>query len=107
MILCHLYKLIRFAISLLLPPEKPRKEWTIADVKAALAEKAKGFAGLEWETSLVDFCKLLELNPSFSARNEMYVKAGGKGAYHGSEEQNIWLHGQVMESLAKNGFGDD
>lgn len=109
MILCHLYKLIRFAISLLLPPEKPKKEWTIDDVKAALAEKAKAFLPIEldWDNSIVDLCRLLELNPSFAARNDMYVKAGGKGVYHGSEEQNIWLHKQVMESLAKSGFGDD
>ena len=108
MILCHLFKLIRYAISLLLPPEKPKKEWTIDDVKAALAEKAKATSSPhpDWDNSIVDLCRLLELNPSFAARNEMYVKAGGKGTYTGSEEQNIWLHGQVMESLAKHGFGD-
>lgn len=108
MILCNLFKLIRFAISLLLPPEKPKREWTIEDVKAALAEKAKGamYANLEWSTSIVDLCKLLDLNPSFGSRNDMYVKAGGTGVYMGSEEQNIWLHGQVMENLAKHGFAD-
>jgi len=107
MIICHLYKLIRFAISLLLPADKPKNEWTIDDVKAALAEKAKGAPMFkDWDKSIVDLCRLLDLNPSFSARNEMYVKAGGAGTYHGSEEQNIWLHGQVMESLAKNGFLD-
>lgn len=107
MILCHLFRLIRFAISLLLPTEKPKKEWTIDDVKAALTEKAKAIDHpLAWDTSLVDLCKLLELNPSFPARNEMYVKAGGIGGYQGSADQNIWLHSQVMESLAKHGFAD-
>jgi uncharacterized protein DUF3597 len=106
MFLCNLYRLIRFAISLLLPAEKPKQEWTIDDVKAALAAKAKATPDLDWDKSLVDLCRLLDLNPSFSSRNDMYVKAGGKGVYHGSEEQNIWLHGQVMESLAKNGFLD-
>lgn len=107
MILCHLYKLIRFAISLLLPADKPKHQWTMEEVRAALAEKAKAVPDLEWNTSIVDLCRLLDLNPSFPARNDMYVKAGGKGVYHGSEEQNIWLHRQVMENLAKHGFGDD
>lgn len=106
MILCHLYKLIRFAISLLLPPDKPKKEWTMEDVRAALAEKAKALLPLElaWETSVVDLCRVLELNPSLAARADMYRKAGGLGAYEGTAEQNIWLHGQVMENLAKHGF---
>lgn len=103
MILCNLYRLIRFAISLLLPPDKPKKEWTIEDVKVVLAEKAKGMT-LDWDKSIVDLCRLLELDPSFRARNDMYVKAGGKNHYIGSEEQNVWLHAKVMESLAAQGF---
>lgn len=108
MILCHLYKLIRFAISLLLPADKPKKEWTMDDVKAALAEKAKAFLPtvLAWDTSIVDLCKVLDLNPSLAARADMYRKAGGIGAYEGTAEQNIWLHNQVMENLAKHGFAD-
>lgn len=106
MILCHLFKMIRFAISLLMPPEKPKKEWTIDDVRAALAEKARDFPQFDWSRSIVDLCRLLELDPSFKARAEMYVKAGGKGAYEGSEQQNIWLHAQVMDSLARHGFAD-
>ena len=106
MTLCHLFKLIRFAISLLLPPDKPKKEWTMDDVDAALVEKGKAFTTLDWKHSLVDLCKLLELNPGFPARTDMYRKAGGIGDYIGSAEQNIWLHGQVMENLAKHGFAD-
>lgn len=108
MILCHLFKLIRFAISLLLPADKPKHEWTMDDVKAALAEKAKAFLPivLDWEHSLVDLCRVLDLNPSLASRADMYRKAGGLGAYEGTAEQNIWLHGQVMENLAKHGFTD-
>lgn len=108
MILCHLYKLIRFAISLLMPPQKPKHEWTIDDVKAALAEKAKAYLPivLAWDTSVVDLCRVLDLNPSLAARADMYRKAGGLGAYEGTAEQNIWLHNQVMASLAKHGFLD-
>lgn len=108
MILCRLFRMIRFAISLLLPPDKPKKEWTMADVEAALDEKAKHppYTKLGWRTSVVDLCRLNDIDPSFAARTDMYVKAGGAGTYIGSEEQNIWLHGQVMESLAKHGFAD-
>ena len=107
MILCYLYKMIRVVISLLMPADKPRREWTMDDVKAALTEKAKEIAAdLDWDKSIVALCRVLDISPSFPARNDMYLKAGGKGVYTGSEEQNIWLHGQVMESLAKHGFGD-
>ncbi len=108
MILCDLYKLIRFAISLLLPPEKPKREWTMEDVHAALTEKAKAFLPtvLAWDTSIVDLCKVLDLNPGLAGRADMYRRAGGLGAYEGTSEQNIWLHNQVMESLAKHGFAD-
>lgn len=106
MILCALFKMIRFAIALLLPADKPKKEWTMDDVLAALAEKAKAHPDLAWSTSLVDLCKLLELNPGLPARADMYRKAGGIGAYEGTAEQNIWLYSQVMEGLAKHGFAD-
>lgn len=108
MIRCLFFKMIRYAISLLMPTEKPKPEWTIYDVKAALAEKSKAYLPtvLAWDTSLVDLCKTLDLNPSLAARADMYRKAGGLGAYEGTAEQNIWLHGQVMDSLAKHGFVD-
>lgn len=107
MLLSMLYRVIRYAISLLLPHDKPRQECTIDDVKAALAEKAMSAAEtLNWQTSIVDLCKLLGFNPTLEARREMYEKAGGAAPYTGSPEQNIWLHGQVMEHLAKQGFCD-
>ncbi len=106
MILCHLYKMIRFAISLMMPADKPKHEWTMEDVKRVLAEKAKAYPHLDWDKSVVDLYRLLDLDPTFAARNNMYLLAGGRGTYIGSEEQNIWLHGQVMENLAKHGFAD-
>lgn len=107
MLVSLLYRVIRFAISLLLPHDKPRQEWTIEDVKAALAEKARSSTEtLNWQMSIVDLCKLLGFSPTFDARKEMYEKAGGDGNYTGSPEQNIWLHAQLMEHLAKHGFCD-
>lgn len=107
MILSTLYRLIRFAIGLLMPADKPRPEWTVDDVKAALAAKSKqSTRRLNWDTSIVDLCLLLGFDPTYEARKEMFEKAGGAGTYKGSAEQNIWLHGRVMESLAEQGFVD-
>jgi hypothetical protein len=107
MILTHLYKLIQFAISLIMPSHKPRKEWTIDDVKAALADKAKAVGEpLDWHTSHRRSLQAARSQSELRAAPDMYVKAGGAGAYAGSAEQNIWLHQQLMENLAKHGFGD-
>ena len=108
MIVSTLFRMIRFAICLLMPKDKPRKEWTLDDVKAALADKAlqKG-EPLNWDKSIVDLCRVLELNPSLVSRREMYEAEGGEGAYGGTAEQNIWLHGRVMQRLVEDGFGDE
>lgn len=103
-----LFRLIRFAICLLMPKDKPRKEWTIDDVKRVLAAKAEGFGEiLNWGKSIVDLCRLIELEPSLQSRRKMYEQEGGVGSYTGSAEQNIWLHGRVMQRLAEEGFGDE
>lgn len=102
-----LFLLIRFAICLLMPKGKPRKEWTLDDVKAALANKAlQKSEPLNWNNSIVDLCKVLELNPSLASRREMYESAGGEGDYSGTAAQNQWLHAYVMQKLVEDGFGD-
>ena len=61
---------------------------------------------LRWvmRTSIVDLLKLLGLDSSMSARKELATEL----MYSGSEEPgsaawNIWLHKQVMRSIAANG----
>ena len=74
------------------------------DVGAVLSEMAaaKGGGG-NYQTSIVDLLKLLDLDSSLDARkqlaNELNVHAGADG----SAEENIALHKAVMEKLAENG----
>ena len=74
------------------------------DVGAVLSEMAaaKGGGG-NYQSSIVDLLKLLDLNSSLDARkqlaNELNVHAGADG----SAEENIALHKAVMEKLAENG----
>jgi len=74
------------------------------DVEAVLTQMAnqKGGGG-NWQTSIVDLLKLLDLDSSLDARkqlaNELNVHAGADG----SAEENIALHKAVMRKLAENG----
>jgi hypothetical protein len=108
LVLTPLYLLIRFAICLIMPKEKPRREWTLDDVWAALEQKAKERGEtLNYRLSIVDLCRVLDLSPTLAARRDMYEKAGGEGEYTGTAQQNIWLHAQVMDALVKQRFGDE
>ena len=77
---------------------------TQVDVGAVLSEmaSAKGGGG-NYQTSIVDLLKLLDLDSSLDARkqlaNELNVHVGADG----SAEENIALHKAVMAKLAENG----
>lgn len=74
------------------------------DVGAVLSKIAadKGGGG-NYQSSIVDLLKLLDLDSSLDARkqlaNELDVHAGADG----SAEENIALHKAVMDKLAENG----
>ena len=74
------------------------------DVGAVLSEMAsmKGGGG-NYQSSIVDLLKLLDLDSSLDARkqlaNELNVHVGADG----SAEENIALHKAVMDKLAENG----
>ncbi|MBV9528736.1 DUF3597 domain-containing protein [Sphingomonas sp.] len=74
------------------------------DVGAVLSEmaSAKGGGG-NYQSSIVDLLKLLDLDSSLDARkqlaNELNVHTGADG----SAEENIALHKAVMDKLAENG----
>jgi Domain of unknown function (DUF3597) len=74
------------------------------DVGAVLAGLAanKGGGG-NWQTSIVDLLKLLDLDPSLSARKELAQELGVHAGADGSAEENIALHKAVMQKLAENG----
>jgi hypothetical protein len=74
------------------------------DVDAILAEAAsKNDEKLNYQSSIVDLMKLLDLDPSLANRKELATELGYTGAKDGSAEMNIWLHKRVMEELEKNG----
>lgn len=72
----------------------------VAPIVAAMP----GAKGLNWRTSIVDLLKLLGLDSSLSARKELASEL----LYSGNDEPGsaawpIWLHKQVMRSIAANG----
>ena len=74
------------------------------DVEAVLTQLAaqKGGGG-NWQTSIVDLLKLLDLDSSLEARKELAEELKVNAGAHGSAEQNIALQKAVMRQLAANG----
>ncbi|MFL6305015.1 MAG: DUF3597 domain-containing protein [Xanthobacteraceae bacterium] len=56
-----------------------------------------------WKESIVDLMKLLKLDSSLVARQQLAQELGYTGARDGSAEMNIWLHKQVITKLAETG----
>ena len=82
------------------PPPAPAQ----VDVGSVLSEMAsmKGGGG-NYQSSIVDLLKLLDLDSSLDARKELADELGVHAADHGTAEQNIALHRAVMDKLAENG----
>jgi hypothetical protein len=59
--------------------------------------------GGNYQSSIVDLLKLLDLDSSLSARKELADELGVHAGDNGSAEQNIALHRAVMHKLAENG----
>ena len=62
----------------------------------------KGGGG-NYQTSIVDLLKLLDLDSSLTARKELADELGVHVGEDGSAEENIALHKAVMAKLAENG----
>jgi Domain of unknown function (DUF3597) len=74
------------------------------DVDAILAGlAAKKGEKLNYQSSIVDLMKLLDLDSTLANRQELAQELGYTGARDGSAEMNIWLHKRVMVELEKNG----
>jgi hypothetical protein len=58
---------------------------------------------LNWQSSIVDLMKLVDLDPSLSNRKELAGELGYRGDTQDSAKMNIWLHHEVMEKLAASG----
>ena len=74
------------------------------DVGAVLGQMASQHGGGgNYQTSIVDLLKLLDLDSSLSARKELAQELNVHAGADGSAEQNIALHKAVMQKLAENG----
>ena len=74
------------------------------DVEAVLTDMAsKKGGGGNWQTSIVDLLKLLDLDSSLTARKELGGELNVHAGEDGSAEENIALHKAVMQKLAENG----
>ena len=74
------------------------------DVSAILSKMAQNNSqNLDWQHSIVDLMKLLNLDSSISARKELARELGYNQDTSDSAAMNIWLHKKVMEKLAENG----
>ena len=74
------------------------------DVGAVLTQMAsKKGGGGNYQTSIVDLLKLLDLESSLDARKDLGAELNVHAGADGSAEQNIALHRAVMQKLAENG----
>ena len=85
-------------------PSAPPKPAAPVDVEAVLTELAsQNKEKLDWRKSIVDLMKLLNLDSSLAARQELAAELHYNGNKNDSAAMNIWLHKQVMQKLAENG----
>ena len=77
---------------------------TEAEISARLDSIAQG-KGVKsnYKTSIVDLMKLLDLDSSMTNRITLAKELGYTGDTNDSATMNIWLHKQVMASLASRG----
>lgn len=85
------------------PTDAPSPTATV-DVGAVLSEMASmKNGGGNYQTSIVDLLKLLDLDSSLDARKELADELDVHAGEAGSAEENIALHKAVMAKLAENG----
>jgi hypothetical protein len=83
------------------PPSTPAAPVDVEAVLTGMA--AKKSEKLNWQSSIVDLMKLVDLDPSLENRKTLAGELGYTGDTHDSASMNIWLHRQVMEKLAASG----
>jgi hypothetical protein len=67
-------------------------------------EKLSAGKGLNWKVSIVDLLKLLDLDSSREARNELATELGCPPEFMSdSAKMNTWLHKEVLKRIAANG----
>jgi len=65
--------------------------------------KAKGNPS-NWKVSIVDLMAALDMTSSLAARKTLAAKLNYSGSdADGSAEKNMWLHAELLKTLANNG----
>ncbi len=73
------------------------------DVVAKLEKMASG-SELNWKVSIVDLLKVLDIDSSREARNDLAKELGCPDDLMGdSAKMNVWLHKEVLKKIAANG----
>jgi len=76
---------------------------SVVDVVKHLEELAAG-KDLNWKVSIVDLLKILDIDSSREARNELATELGCPAdMMHDSAKMNTWLHKEVLKKIAENG----
>ena len=77
----------------------------LVDVVAQLEQRvAANPQKLNWQTSIVDLLKLLEIDSSYAARKELAKELVCPAELMGeSAKMNVWLHKTVLARIAANG----
>jgi hypothetical protein len=73
------------------------------DVVKKLEQMASG-SELNWKVSIVDLLKVLGIDSSREARNELATELGcPEDLMKDSAKMNVWLHKEVLKQIALNG----
>ena len=81
----------------------PPKAMAEVDVVKKLEDLSKG-KDLNWKVSIVDLLKLLDIDSSREARNELAKELGCPAdLMNDSAKMNVWLHKTVLKKIAENG----
>jgi len=80
-------------------------DMTDAEVAEKLDARAS-VAGekLDWRNSIVDLMKLLDLDSSLEAREDLADELGYIGDPDSSDEMNVWLHREVIKRVGHRGI---
>jgi hypothetical protein len=78
----------------------PASALTAQQIVAVLSSMdANGAEKLHWQTSITDFRRLLELDPSLSNPKQLARELEYQGDSDDSTGMNAWLHGALMKRL--------
>lgn len=86
------------------PTSAPTGSTASVDVGQVLSDMAaKKGENLNYQQSIVDLLKLLDLDSSLTARKQLADELHYTGDKDDSATMNVWLHKQVVQKLAENG----